>query len=149
MQGLAIKKGFSLVELVIAIGIFSFATVAIIGLIPVGLNIFQKSSTSVAQTLISRNLSREIWQTDYSSILTNRPNFVKMFPRYYDHEGMQVDLPQNAFYQVPYPIKVVAPSMGGDSISNVLSLEFRVLSLRQKRSQESPLTTILVSDNGR
>ena len=67
--------GFSLVEVVMAIGILSFAMVPLVGMLPTGLNTFRNSidrsvSTQIAQRIISE--ARQTGFTNLSSLQVNR-----------------------------------------------------------------------------
>ncbi len=58
--------GFSLVEIVLAIGITSFALIATLGLLPVGLNSLRESSTQTAVANISQYIRGELQQISFN-----------------------------------------------------------------------------------
>lgn len=66
-------RGFSLVEVVLALGICSFAMVAIFGMIPIGLSTFRDAMDTTAQSQIVQRLASDTLLTDYGN-LANLPN---------------------------------------------------------------------------
>jgi Tfp pilus assembly protein PilV len=77
-----ISAGFSLVEVALALGVAAFALVAIIGLIPIGLNSNQASSEQTAAAGLSAEIIADLRVTPVEI-----PPVVKNSPRY------QVPLP--------------------------------------------------------
>lgn len=92
-------RAFSLVEVVLAIGIAAFAFVAILGLLPTGLGVFRQAmDTSVCAQIAQRVIS-DSQQTDFTTLieqddLTKRndpANFTLRKPvRYFDEQGNEV-----------------------------------------------------------
>lgn len=85
------QRAFSLVEVVLAIGVVSFAFVAILGLLPAGMSQFRKAiDTSVAADIAQRVID-DAQQTDWDT-LTNIP-----WPayRYFDERGVEI-IPRSA-----------------------------------------------------
>ena len=101
--------GFSLVEVVIAIGILSFALVPLVGLLPTGLSTFRNSidrsvSTQIAQRII--NESRQAGFTNLSALQGYR---------YFTDEGdATTETSQNRIYVAKTDIitRVAVPGTG-------------------------------------
>lgn len=64
----AAAAAFSLVEVVLSLGICSFALIALVGMIPVGLSTFREAIDTTAQSQIVQQVSSEILLTDYSNL---------------------------------------------------------------------------------
>ena len=80
------RRGFSLIEMILAIGVVAFAFVALMGLLPVGLNTFGAAlDTSVRSQIVQRFVS-DAEQTDFDT-LQNQPAVL----RYFDDEGSEKD----------------------------------------------------------
>lgn len=62
------SAAFSLVEVTLAIGILSFAFVAVFGMLPVGLQTFRDSSDKTVTTRIAQQLLAEVQQTPFNNI---------------------------------------------------------------------------------
>lgn len=62
------QKGFSLVEIVMAIGIIAFAFVALFGLLPVGLKVFRESVDQANETWILQSLNSMAQTTAWSKL---------------------------------------------------------------------------------
>lgn len=62
------KPGFSLVEVTMAIGIVSFALVSILGLMPVGLNLFRDTVKDTSSKRIADRLIAEIRDTSWENL---------------------------------------------------------------------------------
>ena len=68
------NRGFSLIEVTLAIGIMAFAMLPVMALLPIGLNIHRQAiDTTVSAQIISR-VTHEVQQTDYSSLPLPPPN---------------------------------------------------------------------------
>ena len=64
------KRAFSLIEVAIALGIVGFALTTLLGLMPVGLNIFRDSIQATVQTDVLRQLTAQFQETPFDK-LTN------------------------------------------------------------------------------
>lgn len=95
--GNASKKAFSLVEVVIAIGIVSFALLPMLGLLPIGLSTFKKAIDTTVISQIVQKIGNEAQQSDFDGIQTYAPNEF----RYFDDQGTEVGVATkaNAIYQ--------------------------------------------------
>lgn len=71
----SIPLAFSLVEVVLALGIVSFASMAILGLIPVGLTNFRQSMNTTVQAQIAQKLINDAQLTSYDKLINFRTNF--------------------------------------------------------------------------
>src|SRR6478672_9366235 len=84
------QRGFSLVEISLAIGIIAFAFVALLGLLPSGLTIFRSSVDTANETWIMQDLNSMIQVTDWSKL--DSMSFEKSGEiYYYDEEGRLTD----------------------------------------------------------
>ena len=79
------RKGFSLIEATVALGILSFAIVGLIGLMPVGLQTMREAMDDSATSLIARRFIGEFRQNSLDAILTQ-----PMPQRSFDFEGQEV-----------------------------------------------------------
>ncbi|MHA3773815.1 Verru_Chthon cassette protein B [Verrucomicrobiota bacterium sgz303538] len=80
------QAGFSLVEVTLAIGIIAFAFVALLGLIPTGLQVFRESIDSANEMWITQNLNSMIQVTPWSKI-----EDLEKYTFYFDEEGRLTD----------------------------------------------------------
>jgi uncharacterized protein (TIGR02598 family) len=80
------ERGFSLVEITMAIGIVAFAFIAIFGLVPVGLASFRSALDTSVRAQIAQRLVFDAQQADVRKLLsaTRQPD------RYFDDEGTEV-----------------------------------------------------------
>ena len=95
------RKGFSLIEVAIAISVVAFALVAIIGLLPAGMSIYSQSSMTSASTQIFEKVLADARQTDFNQIVyqggsppnapvTTATVFHQPKLRYFDHLGEEI-----------------------------------------------------------
>ena len=75
MRRTASKAGFSLIEVVIAMGIFSFCIVAIVGLLPVGMNSVRSVSNENNAIHIASSIEG-IWQVAPLGSTITMPNII-------------------------------------------------------------------------
>lgn len=76
------QRGFSLVEIVIALGIVSFAMMSIVGLIMVGMNVFRSSIDTSVQTRIAQQIINEAQLSDFGKLVD--------YQAYFDADGAEV-----------------------------------------------------------
>ncbi len=91
------RAGFSLVEVVSSLGIVSFGLVALLGLLPVGIQVSRDSRESTAEAQITQYLSNFVHQSS-SSQLTD---LIEPHAFYFDRQGLS--LPEDSadiFYRV-------------------------------------------------
>ncbi len=82
--------GFSLVEVVLAIGIVSFAFVALLGLLPAGLSTFRTAIDTSNEARILQSITGKAQLTDFSKLPElDYTSQKEIF--YYDEEGSQTD----------------------------------------------------------
>lgn len=121
-------KGFSLVEVVIALGVISFTLVALLGLMTVSLD---SSKSSNENTMVSTMI-----QTAMSDFRTNSFKEVVDFKskRFFNSEGMAVEKGPQAYYQCEIATfahdSVVLPESVRSSL-NGLRVRFTFTSLLQ------------------
>ena len=95
--------GFSLVELVLAIGIVSFAFVSILSLIPMGMTAFQQAIDTTVGSQIVRRLINEAQQTDYATLVATPTS-----EHYFDDQGNEVPNMAASIYTAD--VTVTAPT---------------------------------------
>lgn len=79
------RRGFSLVEITLALGIVCFSMLPILGLLPIGLTSLSESATRTGRANIAKELSSELQQISLSEIV-NLPSQTY----YYDRSGTPV-----------------------------------------------------------
>lgn len=108
-------SGFTLVEVAVSLGIFAFAILALVGLLPSGISAFKKSKiVSVQANILSQRLN-EVNQTPFSSLinLSLSPSITSL--RFYNEEGLGLDLgsvskPADALKPSDFPASAVYAS---------------------------------------
>lgn len=103
------RQAFSLVEVVLAIGVVSFAMMAMLGTLPVGLKSSQESRGQVATANIARQLQGELQQisfnpdsTDILTVQTLANN-----PYFFTLEGTRTDA-AGAYYEASFAVNGVS-----------------------------------------
>jgi len=62
------RRGFSLVETALALGVISFALISLLGLLPSGLHTFRKAMDCTLQTEMTQVLVGKVKQTSYTGL---------------------------------------------------------------------------------
>lgn len=100
-------KGFTLLEVVLAVGIFSFAAVSILGVMPTFLDSMRASSGKNVSSRLLGEVAVEASQLESRSM----SSFVSSFPRYFDVRGLPVD-GNSAVYRLDVFIRSSTGSLG-------------------------------------
>lgn len=111
------SKAFSLVEVVLAIGVVSFAMMAMLGTLPVGLKSSQQSRGQVATANISRQLQGELQQISFNDSSKDTLTVEKLAdnPFYYTLEGTKTDA-DGAYYIANFSVTNVSlPGLAVDA----------------------------------
>ncbi len=119
------NKAFSLIEVVIAIGIVSFAFVCLLGLLPVGLAAFRQSIDTTVGSQIVQRVVNEAQQTDYSSLTTSGTT-----QRYFDDQANEVTAANanNSIYTVQVTVSgtTALPNTVGAQSSNLATVSVQI-----------------------
>lgn len=105
------KEGFSLVEVTIAIGIFAFVIVGIIGLFPTALRMRAESSTETRAVLIAQELFANVRAAPSLNAVVFRDG-----PALKDENNQAIDLLGGKTVMLGYPTRTSVPYFlwGGD-----------------------------------
>ena len=96
-RGNHFKNAFSLVEVILAIGITMFAGLVIFSLLPAGLSSLQDTGMQIVKTEIFRTIEAELSSTPYGELENHQK---ARFPIYFDNEGLEVSNASNAIFTV-------------------------------------------------
>jgi uncharacterized protein (TIGR02598 family) len=83
------QEGFSLPEVTIAVGIAALGLVALLGLMPQGLEMARKTGELAAQREIVEQIARDLEQTSWKDLDT-MANGTGVY-RFFDEQGVEVD----------------------------------------------------------
>lgn len=100
------RAGFSLVEIVLAVGIVAGAVVSIVSLLPAGMNVFRQSINYSVGSHIAQTIINEAQQTDFS-VLTANPGSAKPV-RYFDDQGSEMKTATETFVVYHVNTQVIA-----------------------------------------
>ncbi|MGB8355391.1 MAG: Verru_Chthon cassette protein B [Chthoniobacteraceae bacterium] len=94
------QSAFSLVEVVMAIGVVAFAFISVLGLIPTGLNTFKQAVDASVGAQIVQRVMNEAEQTDFSVLTSGSTSTISKPMRYFDEQGNELTATNGAIYQV-------------------------------------------------
>lgn len=100
------KKGFSLVEVTIAMGLVSFAVLSVVGLLPVGLGALKDSRAQMLEAQILNGVAAQGAVGNYDNLA---------FTNWYDAEGQVLTRQADALYKVTVSDATVQPTFPGSS----------------------------------
>ena len=80
------NSGFSLVEIVVAVGIVATVMVALLGMIPTGLNTVNEAADTMAEIRIAQQILGEVQMADWEDL-----DQWDSKPYYYDPEGNKIE----------------------------------------------------------
>ena len=138
--------GFSLIEIVIAIGLAAFAIVGLIGLMPQGLTTLKQSRSDSLRAEILKSVANTAKQTDFSPISSlNGTNF------YFDADGVLVASGSpDALYQAVLGTNSANVPASGSAYTLPGAIEVSVnICRKDNTNSESTTHTLIIPDNGR
>lgn len=88
------QKAFSLVEVVLAIGVVAFAFVAIFSLLPVGMGVFREAMETSVGAQIAQRIVTDVQETDFDNLVksSGTGDFYALPKRHFDDQGNEVIL---------------------------------------------------------
>ena len=92
------QAGFSLIEVALAVAVISFALVAILGLMPVGLKSAAEAGDATRTSMLEANAEADIRATVSPTDFTSAT--ARTVTRYYDQQGILLTSATGAFYRV-------------------------------------------------
>ncbi len=92
------SAAFSLIEVVLAIGVAGAALLVIFSLLPVGLGVLHDADRQIVENEIFNTISSELSSTPFTQLDAYKAS--ARFPAYYDVEGLQVKTAAAAVYTV-------------------------------------------------
>lgn len=127
-------RAFSLIEVVLALGIISFALVSIMGVTCVGFKSFQQAISTTVETQIVQGLANQLQQTKYTSLsVAGNTNY------YFNYEGGPTNSSGAVFtVAVSTPTNVALPVPAAQSPNPSANLLLVTFNITRKNS---PLST--------
>lgn len=140
--------GFSLVEVVLCLGVVGFAFVALLGLLPLGLKTFRQAMETSIQSQIAQQISSELQQVRFSD-LTSANYASSHFPQYFDDQGMAVSGPNdpNRIYTVTAAAPTT-PNLPGINGANPTLLVFQFFVQARNSPETTNRFSVVVTDKG-
>ena len=138
------RSAFSLIEVVLAIGIIAFAFVSIVGLVPVGLATLNRAIDSTVTSQIVQQLVTEAQQMSY----TNLSNFSG--GRNFDSEGVETSNNTDFVYQayIYPPTKQFLSNSYVNTLRIEVSKNLSVSEQKVKNPAAVKSFTFMVADTG-
>jgi len=122
-------RGFSLIEVVMALGIVSFSMLAIMGVLPLGLSTLQDSVNQTATAIISQQIRSELQQVSFDSTvafnITQFDTTSSGYYEYYTYDGVKT-VQANRFYTASFVLS--DPNVSGASFKPGDTLTFGSIS---------------------
>lgn len=114
------KRGFTLIEVVVAVGIVATVFVAFMGMLPLGMDTMREAGAITTQARISQKLIGEMQQTDWRKAGDSSNSIIDAFSselRYFDEYGNETTKVDESIYQAKVEISEggtkAAPSLPG------------------------------------
>ena len=103
------RAGFSLVEVVIAVGIVAFAFIPLLGLVPMGLNASRQAIDTTVEAQIIQQMTSEALQTDFSTLSTLNNSALL----YFDANGNVTSSASSAIYKACFSVPTGGTQLPG------------------------------------
>lgn len=117
-----ITRGFTLIEVTLALGVISFAFIGLLGLLPAGMQSFRSTMDISVRSQIVQRISSDAMQTDFDT-LVGTPSTT----RYFDDQGTEVNSSQSVdLSHRPYVYQVRVTVTGTTSLPAATGLKINV-----------------------
>ena len=105
----AAQRGFSLVEVALAIGVVAFAFVGLFALLPVGMGVFREAMETSISTQIAQRIVSDLTETEFDQLLANpvSGNYYTLPLRYFDDQGTEIKVASPAAPTVQERINIL------------------------------------------
>jgi uncharacterized protein (TIGR02598 family) len=134
-----VSQGFSLVEVTMALGVVSFAVLAVMGLLPVGLSNLRQSMDQTVEAQIVQAIAAQSVVARFTGLATG--------VQYFDDEGLPTDAGQDARYTAN--VTVTPPAYPGSTNSTDIGSSLATVRIRLDSRQESKFFTLQVANAGK
>jgi uncharacterized protein (TIGR02598 family) len=135
-------SGFSLVEVVIAVGIVAFAFIPMLGLVPMGLNTSRQAIDTTIEAQIIQQMAGQAQQTVFSQLGTLTSSSVTCF----DANG-NVTSPASAIYKASFSAPVNTTLPGGSTTTRLDTMTIYILSTRTSGGMAAASAQDLISNS--
>lgn len=137
-------RGFSLIEVTLALGVASVALITLLGMVPVGLNTFRSAIETTVRTDVTRRIVADMQQTPFSSINSSQSNY------FFTDEGTPTSQgAANSVFKVNYTVSSNVSYPGGSS--SALKKVTVLFYTQQDQAKNGPATytnVVYVANNG-
>lgn len=133
---------FTLVEVLLALGIVAFAFMALCGVLPVGLQTYREAMDATYRANIVRVISAELTQAPYSEI----DDSLNGRTRFFSDQGLEVQTAASARFKVLYENVLGAASLFGATNASLKPVTIEIFSVQGGRSLSR--VTLFIADNG-
>jgi len=135
-------RAFTLVEVVLALGVASFGLISMLGLLGIGLKNYHDAINTTTEAEITQQIANQLELASYSVIATNTATTY-----YFTQEGVATNA-AGAIYSasVSAPAKLTVP--GGNSASSTNTLTFTISIWSKSSPQVTNAIPIHIANNG-
>lgn len=136
------SRAFSLIEVVLALGIISFCFIGLLGLMSAGLKSFEAAIDNTVATQIAQNVIGKARQAGFSRLAAAGPGSTL----YFDEEGNAKSGPVDAIYAAAFAVDY---GNGSERLASSASLaRVRVNVTKVSSPRQGKVYTAFIADNG-
>ena len=135
------ERGFTLVEVLLALGIVSFAFMALCGMLPVGLKTYRDAMDATCRANIVRVISAELAQAPYATIDAWNGQ-----ERFFSDQGLEVASAAAARFRVKYVNILSGTSLFGAINSSLKPVTIEISAVQGGSSLSR--VTVFIANNG-
>ena len=132
-------RGFSLIEVTIALGVFAFAMIALFGLLPTGLTTFRSSIDRSVASQIAQNIISQARQTDFTSLSTLATPAGS--PRRFTEDGDETTDATKTIYVAKVDVETQVTLPAATAVQNTSMAKIRVRVANSPSGSEAVITS--------
>jgi len=141
------SAAFSLVETVLAIGVVSFALLAVLGVMSTGSSSLRRAVDSTVYSQIVQSVLASAKQSDFSGLTNSAPVGWNGRLLYFDDRGVMLDGASNALYRAT--VSILSPAALPGTSSNYSDLaQISVRITKTANTNDAYKVSAIVANNG-
>jgi len=145
-----LRGGFTLVEVTLALGLTTFAVMAVVGLLPVGLGGLRQAAEDTVRAQIIKEMDARLGMADSSTLFATTPGNSAPLQAWFNHDGQLLRSGTDPSARFRVVTTQQAPQFPGSANANAAADSLRVfqIQIEDLRTQATNKAVLHVANSG-